>query len=217
MLNGLSIRKFEKEIEDIKRYRRRFYDNRSQVYDEILLRDNMSKPEMDGFKHLVKIKKGEIVLDIATGTGIYLLEMAKDGALCYGIDISPKMLSQLKLKIKQRGLEDRIKEIRVGEADALPYQDSFFDLVTCIGMLEYYPLEYAEIVLTEIRRVLKPNRRCFIDVVDPYNKENQSRDYLYKYNLGSLEDVVRKIGFTILEKNTAGRMIQYLLLNAEEI
>lgn len=205
------MEEIRKKIEEIKRYRRKFYDNRASVYDKSWWESKESKEEMEGFKKLVKVKSGELVLDVATGTGIFLIEMAKDGAICYGIDASPKMLEQLRRKIKQQRLESNVKEIRVCEADKLPYPASFFDWVTCIGMFEYYPIEYTETVLGEIKRVLKPSRKCFIDIVDPTNKKAQSRDYVYKYDLKAFEDMVNKIGFKKLARNIAGWMVQYLL------
>ncbi len=205
------MEEIKRKIEEIKRYRRKFYDNRASIYDKSWWESEESKEEMEGFKKLVKVKSGELVLDIATGTGIFLIEMAKNGAICYGIDASPKMLEQLRRKIKQQGLESNVKEIRVCEADKLPYQDNFFDWVTCIGMLEYYPIQYAKIVLGEMTRVLKPCKKCFIDIIDPTNKEAQSRDYVYKYDLKVFEDMINKIGFKISTRNIAGRMIQYLL------
>lgn len=81
-------------------------------------------------------------------------------------------------------------------------------------MLEYYPIEYAETVLSEIRRVLKPGKRCFIDIPDPNNKEAQSREHLYKYDLRSFKDMINQIGFEIMARNIAGWMIQYLLANS---
>lgn len=201
----------EKRIEDIKRYRRKFYDKRACVYDKSWWESEESKDEMNGFKKYVRVKSGETVLDVATGTGIFLIEMAKDGALCYGIDASPKMLEQLKRKTKQEELESNIKEIRVAEADRLPYPNDFFDWVTCIGMLEYYPIEYAETVLRDIRRVLKPGKKCFIDIPDPANAKAQSRNYIYRHNLKTFENMVEKAGFKILARNVAGWMIQYLL------
>jgi len=36
--------------------------------------------EFDGFKKLVQIQPNDIVLEIATGTGTFLIEMAKLGA-----------------------------------------------------------------------------------------------------------------------------------------
>ena len=205
------MEEIKRKIEEIKRYRRKWYDTRASVYDKSWWESEESEEEMEGFKKLVKVKSGELVLDIATGTGIFLIEMAKDGAICYGIDASPKMLEQLRRKIKQQGLESNVKEIRVCEADKLSCQDNFFDWVTCVGMFEYYPIEYAEIVLSEIRRVLKLGKKCFIDIVDPTNKEAQSRDYVYKYDLKAFDDMTNKIGFKISARNIAGWMIQYLL------
>jgi len=205
------MEEIEKKIGEIKRYRRKWYDNHASTYDDVWWESEESKEEMDGFERLVKVKKGEVVLDIAAGTGIFLIEMAKDGAVCYGIDASPRMLERLKLKIQRKSLEDYVREVRVCEADRLPYPDDFFDLVTCVGMLEYYPIEYAEAVLKEIRRVLKPSKECFIDIVNPTHQEAQRRDHVYKYDLKAFEDMIDRLGFKILAKNKAGWMIQYLL------
>ena len=205
------MEEIEKKIGEIKRYRRKWYDNHASTYDDVWWESEESKEEMDGFERLVKVKKGEVVLDIAAGTGIFLIEMAKDGAVCYGIDASPRMLERLKLKIQRKSLEDYVREVRVCEADRLPYPDDFFDLVTCVGMLEYYPIEYAEAVLKEIRRVLKPSKECFIDIVNPTHEEAQRRDHVYKYDLEAFEDMIDRLGFKILAKNKAGWMIQYLL------
>ena len=204
------MEEIREKIGEIKRYRRKWYDDHADTYDKVWCESEESEEEMAGFKRLVKVKSGEVVLDIAAGTGIFLIEMAKDGAVCYGIDAAPKMIEQLKLKIEQKELEENVKEVRACDADRLPYPDDFFDWVTCVGMLEYYPMEYAEAVLKEIRRVLKPNRKCFIDIVNPTHKEAQRRDYVYKYRLKAFEDMISKLGFNTLAKNTAGWMIQYL-------
>jgi ubiquinone/menaquinone biosynthesis C-methylase UbiE len=205
------MEEIKRKIGEIKRHRRKWYDNHASTYDKVWWESEESKEEMDGFKRRVKVRNREVVLDIAAGTGIFLVEMAKEGAVCYGIDASPKMLEQLRCKIKRQELEDNVKDIRVGEADELPYPDDFFDWVTCVGMLEYYPMEYAETVLNEIRRVLKRGKKCFVDIPDPVKKESQRRNYIYKYDLKAFEDMINKLGFKILTKNTAGLMIQYLL------
>lgn len=197
-------------IDEIKAYRREFYDNRSSFYDDLSWSDE-SRPEILGFKDNVNIEKGDLVLDIATGTGQFLLEMAKVGAICFGLDISQKMLEQIRPKIESLMLRDNIKGLRVGEADDLPYPDGFFDLVTCIGMFEYYPLEYLQVVLKEIHRVLKPDGSSFIDIADPGNEEMQKREYIYKTDLQLFGKTVRNTGFQIIKKNVAGNMIQYLI------
>jgi len=199
------------EIEKIKKFRRRYNNTHSTDYDEIVYGDDFLE-EFEGFKKFVKIKPGEIVLDIATGTGTFLIEMAKMGANCYGLDQSPKMLEKLKFKVKNERIEENVEKINVGTADKLPYTEEIFNWVVCIGMLEYYPLEYAEVVLSEIIRVLKPEGYFFIDIPNPYDPYAQERDYIFSYDLEEFEKLVKSLRFKILTKNSAGYMLQYLLL-----
>jgi len=116
------------EIEKIKKFRRRYNNTHSTDYDEIVYGDDFLE-EFEGFKKFVKIKPGEIVLDIATGTGTFLIEMAKMGANCYGLDQSPKMLEKLKFKVKKERIEENIEKINVSTADKLPYTDEIFNWV----------------------------------------------------------------------------------------
>lgn len=120
------------------------------------------------------------------------------------------MLKHLNLKIKKENLEQNIKKISVGVADDLHYPDQYFDWVTCIGMFEYYPLEYVKIVLREIVRVLKLDGYCFIDIPDPTKKYAQQRDWIFKYDLEKFETVVESAGLKIVTSNNAGCMLQYL-------
>ena len=67
----------KKTIEEIKSYRKTFYDNRSSAYDNLSWNDQSRTPEFLGFKKNVQVKRGDRVLDVATGTGQFLLEMAQ--------------------------------------------------------------------------------------------------------------------------------------------
>ena len=202
----------DKGIEEIKRFRKKFYDDHAKDYDNIWWNDENALEEIEGFKTFVKIKPGDVVLDIATGTGTFLIEMARAGAMCYGIDQSPKMLEKLRLKVKQEGIEKNVEKITEGTAEKLPYPDETFNWVVCIGMFEYYPLEYTEVVLSEVIRVLKPEGHCFIDIPDPSNSYAQERDWIFSYDLEKFETLSKSLRLRIIEKNRAGYMLQYLLL-----
>jgi len=202
----------EKEIEEIKKFRKKYNEIHANDYDNEWWNDKNALKEFEGFKKFVKIKPGEVVLDIATGTGTFLIEMAKMGANCYGLDQSPKMLEKLKFKVKKERIEENIDKINVGTADKLPYTDEIFNWVVCIGMLEYYPLKYAEIVLSEIIRVLKPEGHCFIDIPNPYDSYSQERDYIFSYDLEEFEKLAKSLRLKILAEKNAGYMLQYLLL-----
>jgi ubiquinone/menaquinone biosynthesis C-methylase UbiE len=201
----------EKKIEEIKKFRKQYNDTHANNYDKEWWSSEDALNEYKGFKKLVHVLPNEIVLDIATGTGTFLIEMAKLGGFCYGIDQSPKMLEHLKKKINQNNLELNIKDIRVCVADQLPYPDQFFDWVTCIGMFEYYPLEYVRQVLDEIIRVLKPNGKCMVDIPNPYDIKTQNKVWIFKYNLDDFEGLIKSYGLKVLARNRAGYMFQYLL------
>lgn len=206
------MNKENKNVEEIKRFRKKFYDDHAKDYDSIWWDDENALKEFEGFKTFVKIKQGDVVLDIATGTGTFLIEMAKAGAICYGIDQSPNMLEQLRSKVKQKGIERYVEKITIGTAENLPYPDETFNWVVCIGMFEYYPLEYAEIVLSEIIRVIKSEGHCFIDIPDPYNSYAQERDWIFSYDLEEFEILLKSLGLKIIDRNRAGYMLQYHFL-----
>jgi ubiquinone/menaquinone biosynthesis C-methylase UbiE len=207
------MKKKSRKIEEIKKFRKQFYDDHAKDYDNIWWNDENALEEFEGFKTFVKIKPGDVVLDIATGTGTFLIEMARAGAMCYGIDQSPKMLEKLRLKVKQEGIEKNVEKITVGTAEKLPYPDEKFNWVVCIGMFEYYPFEYTEVVLSEVIRVLKPEGKCFIDIPNPSNSYAQERDWIFGYDLVEFESLLKSLGLKIIDKNkTAGYMFQFLLL-----
>jgi len=207
----MKMERKDKKIEEIKEFRKKFYDDHANDYDNEWWNDKNAFEEFEGFKKFVLINPGDIILDIATGTGTFLIEMAKMGAICYGIDQSPKMLEKLRFKVKQEGIEKSVVKISEGTAEKLPYPDGIFNWVVCIGMLEYYPLEYAKDVLLEINRVLKLEGHCFIDIPNPNNPYAQERDWIFSYNLEEFEKMIKSLELNISARNNAGYMFQYLL------
>ena len=95
-------------------------------------------------------KKGNTVLDICCGTGIFSLVSQPSGTRISVVDIAPNNVKLAMLTAKQRGFNILGK---VGDAEALPFEDSLFDLVTCAGSLSYFDREKG---LMEVARVLKP-------------------------------------------------------------
>lgn len=65
-----------------------------------------------------------------------------------GLDLSEEMLSVAKEKLGDRA------DLRLGNSEHLPWNDSTFDYVLCTDSFHHYPRP--EIVLQEMRRVLKP-------------------------------------------------------------
>lgn len=126
-------------------------------------------------------KEGERLLDVACGEG-QLLERAESmGLKCWGIDIS---------QVATDRVRDRCKAAIVC-ADinhGLPYEDKFFNYVTCLGSLEHF--ERQSYVLGEIRRVTKTLGQIYILVPnDDYilHKIGYETDFQPVINRYSLE------------------------------
>ena len=211
-----------KELKEQKRYLKRWYDKTAKRYDiweskEKLVSESY-KQEMGGIKKLLKVKKGDIVLDAATGTGNYLILMAQKGAICYGIDISPKILEVAKKKAEKLNLKN-VKELKIGDADKIPYSDKFFDWINCVGMFEYYPIEHVKKIFLEFRRVLKNKGKIVVDFPDINNQEAHKfreksesvKTKVYLYNFKTVEKVIKDLGLKILKKQIRGFEIQLLL------
>jgi ubiquinone/menaquinone biosynthesis C-methylase UbiE len=92
------------------------------------------------------------VLDVATGAGHTALAMAPHVAHVIATDLTPEMLAETTRLAAERGLTN--VETRTADAEALPFADATFDLVTC--RLAFHHFTRPERAVHEIARVLKP-------------------------------------------------------------
>jgi ubiquinone/menaquinone biosynthesis C-methylase UbiE len=92
------------------------------------------------------------VLDIATGTGHTALAFAPFVAQVVATDITPEMLAEGRQLAADRGVTNVVFE--TADAEALPYEDVTFDLVTC----RIAPHHFADLpaFVRESARVLRP-------------------------------------------------------------
>lgn len=93
------------------------------------------------------------ILDVGCGTGANLEMLAAFGD-AEGVDISEDALAFC----RERGLT----RVRRGAAEALPYEDAQFDLVTALDVVEHLDDDRAG--LAEMRRVLRPGGRALLFV-----------------------------------------------------
>jgi len=100
------------------------------------------------------------VLDVACGTGDMMVELLKQGCKVTGIDLSEEMLAIAKKKTAAANFQFSIVNFQLGDAEALPFADGEFDVVTCaFGVRNFVHLEAG---LREMLRVLKPGGKLVI-------------------------------------------------------
>jgi len=93
------------------------------------------------------------LLDIGTGSGIFIKELLKYADHVTGIDIHKTYHSVEAMLIKENIDLTRV-ELRQGSILNIPYPDNIFDIVVGVSVLEHF--ENPRAPLREIRRVLKP-------------------------------------------------------------
>ena len=100
----------------------------------------------------LELKPGEKVLDLAAGTAVSTVELAKSGAWVVACDFSQGMLAAGK---------DRDVPKVVGDAMYLPFADNTFDAVTIsYGLRNVHDFEAG---LREMARVTKPGGRLAVN------------------------------------------------------
>jgi demethylmenaquinone methyltransferase/2-methoxy-6-polyprenyl-1,4-benzoquinol methylase len=98
---------------------------------------------------------GQRVLDVATGTGMVALALARRGCEVVGLDQSQPMLAAARHKLaSEPGLGVTFV---AGEAERLPFPDASFDALTFTYLLRYVDDRGA--TMRELARVLRPRGR----------------------------------------------------------
>ena len=158
------------------------------------------------------------MLDVGTGTGRYLIPLARQGAKCAGIDFSPAMLRELRERARGKAWQRNIVALRVGDARRLPFRAQRFAWVVCMGVLEYYSLRERGRILREVLRVLVPRGRAIVDMPDRNKQalrfqeaERAVGNDVHLYRRDALRALLGKEGFAIEKEQRAGMERQFLL------
>tara|TARA_B100001013_G_C24410273_1_gene363662 strand:- start:7 stop:633 length:627 start_codon:yes stop_codon:yes gene_type:complete len=103
----------------------------------------------------------ERILDVATGTGDVVIEVAKRNlsVKIFGIDFSQRMLDLGRIKIARNGYNQAVS-LQIGSGECLPFADESFDGVICaFGIRNFADVQLG---LREFFRVLKPGGRVVV-------------------------------------------------------
>ncbi len=111
------------------------------------------------------------ILDLGCGPGLYSEKLAQKGHNVTGVDFSENSIAYAKLEAKKKKLDiNYLKENYLN----LKLEENSFDLVILI-FTDFGPLlpQEREVLLSNIKRVLKPNGTLIFDVLNDKNIENK--------------------------------------------
>lgn len=136
--------------------------------------------------------KGDTLLEVGCGIGTDLVRFARGGARVTGVDLSKTAIDLAAKNFELHGLTP--VELRVANAEALPYPDASFDHVYGHGVIQY-TADPATLV-RECHRVLKPggtaifmvyNRISWLNALSKVMKvalEHEDAPCLRKFSIG---------------------------------
>jgi SAM-dependent methyltransferase len=139
--------------------------------DWALIEDQQVPTYEAALGHVV-VNPGDVVLDVGCGVGVFLGLVAGRGARPAGLDASVALLELAHRRVPQA-------DLRLGDMEAMPFEDDSFDLVT--GFNSFFFANDIVAALRESRRVAKPGTPVLIQVWGPHEHND----------LEAMKDIVR--------------------------
>jgi ubiquinone/menaquinone biosynthesis C-methylase UbiE len=139
-----------------------FYDKISKIYD--LMAERSEEPVRNAGLQKLAVKAGESVLEIGYGTGHCLVALARaagPNGHVYGIDLSEGMRQQAEARLQREQIAAPV-DLTCGDAAHLPYDAESLDAIFMSFTLELLDTPEIPIVLSECRRVLRPDGRIVV-------------------------------------------------------
>jgi cyclopropane fatty-acyl-phospholipid synthase-like methyltransferase len=94
------------------------------------------------------------ILDIGCGNGIFRHDIVSKGACWIGLDTAMNMLLEAK---KNEENNEMFKSALINSSGiSLPFKDSIFQGILCVGMINFYQKRMIQLFLDEMHRVLAP-------------------------------------------------------------
>lgn len=155
-------------------------------------------PRIKYFADLLEIKPGLRILDLGCGRGDLAIEAAKRGASSVGVDYSKDGIKIANVLLKKQS-NKVLKNAKFFQMNArkLKFNSDSFDSIIAIDVFEHLYKEELEIVLREIKRVLKPDGKLIV-----HTETNKIYlDYTHRFWSYPIDRFLIKINKLLTRKN----------------
>jgi len=148
----------EQQLNQIREQQRETWNKFSsgwKKWDDLAM--DFMKPMGDEIIRLLEPKNGNMVLDVASGTGepgLTIASMLTEGKVIIS-DLAEDMLEVARENAAKRGLKN--VETHTCDVCELPYEDNTFDAISCRFGFMFFP--DMSLAAKEMARVLKPGKR----------------------------------------------------------
>lgn len=136
----------------------------------------------------------------------------------HGVDISSKTIQLLNEFVAKKKLP--VGLLYCGSIHETPFEDNYFDIGACVGILEYFEKDFVEEAIREAHRIIKPSGKFVLDIpnfdsplfrITMLIEEHLGRPD--KFNMSFQEfDTMLQGYFEIEGKENVAGMIQYFLM-----
>jgi ubiquinone/menaquinone biosynthesis C-methylase UbiE len=185
-------------------------------YDAIFYKGRGIQSQWHRFK-FAKIKdhlpsNAQNILDVGCGPGTFIGNFLPPSIKGFGIDIANPQIEFAKKKYPF----SHLRFIGI-EGDTLPFEDGFFDSVTCIELIEHLPIEKIDSLLKEIKRVLRPGGALLLTTpnygsawplieffVNKLSPVSYAHQHISKFRKKSLINLLRTHGFNATVESYMG-------------
>jgi demethylmenaquinone methyltransferase/2-methoxy-6-polyprenyl-1,4-benzoquinol methylase len=160
-----------------------FYSRISRLYD--FSEGSFERKYIQMGVEKLSVKEGDIVLEIGVGTGESVVEFARlvgNSGKVYGVDIAEGMLDVTRIKLKKKGLLNRVELVNK-DAVNLSFKDGFFDKVFMSFTLELFDTPEIPKVLSECFRVLKKGGHICVVSLSKKNSNVMVRMYEWLHGI----------------------------------
>jgi ubiquinone/menaquinone biosynthesis C-methylase UbiE len=152
-------------------------DHSAAVYDfqvEVLFKGSADAMRRQALLPIAEFLRGRPIrkqrfLDVACGTGRFLAFVKQNHPRLpvAGVDLSPAYLRQARHELGPWSWVD----LALGAAEALPFPDASFDLLSCVYLFHELPRTVRERAAAEFARVLRPGGRLVL--VDSFQRGDE--------------------------------------------